>query len=91
MRKLGEALQNSDNPERNQQAAGWKVYRAAEPGPNNTVIYVWLIDPVVSGADYSVSQILFDAFPSEVQGLYEQFEAAVTNQNRLNMQLVLDF
>ena len=29
MTKLGEALQASDNSERGQQAAGWKIYRAA--------------------------------------------------------------
>ena len=92
MRKLSEALQSSDNPERSQQAAGWKLYRADVPGPSNNVIYIWYIDPVVSGADYSVAQILFDEFPSEVQGLYEQFEASLgLGQQAYNLQLVLDF
>ena len=32
MQKLSEALQTSANTDRNQQAEGWKVYRAQEPG-----------------------------------------------------------
>ncbi len=40
MAKLHDALANSDKPERKQQAAGWKLYKAADPGPNGTVIYI---------------------------------------------------
>ena len=50
MRKVAEALQNSENAERRQQAQGWKVYRAQEPGQGGSVLYVWIIDPTVSGA-----------------------------------------
>ena len=52
--KLKDALAKSDKPERKQQAAGWKVFKAAEAGPGGSVIYVSLMDPVVKGADYSV-------------------------------------
>ena len=76
MRKVAEALQNSENAERRQQAEGWKVYRAREPGQGGSVLYVWIIDPTVSGADYAVSQILNEAFPGEVQQLYEQFNGS---------------
>ena len=31
MAKLHEALANSDKPERRQQAAGWKLYKASDP------------------------------------------------------------
>ena len=47
MAKLHEALAASEDPVRKQQAAGWKVFKAVEPGPNNTVLYVFLIDPAV--------------------------------------------
>ena len=76
MRKVAEALQNSENAERRQQAEGWKVYRARESGQGGSVLYVWIIDPTVSGADYAVSQILNEAFPGEVQQLYEQFNGS---------------
>ena len=92
MQKVAEALQNSDNAERQQQAQGWKVYRAQEPGQGGSVLYVWVIDPAVSGADYAVSQILNEAFPGEVQQLYEQFSASFAGgQMPVNLDLVMEF
>ena len=92
MRKVADGLQNSSNPDRNRQAEGWKVYRAQEPGPNNSVLYVWFIDPTVSGADYAVSQILNEAFPDEVQALYETFNGSFAGgQSMVNLDLVVDF
>lgn len=92
MRKLAEALQGSDNAERRQQAEGWKVYKAKEPGQGGSVLYVWFIDPTVSGADYAVSQILNEAFPEDVQTLYEQFNGSFAGgQAMVNLDLVVDF
>lgn len=45
--KLSEALQESCKPERKQQALTWKVFRAAEPGANGSVLYVFTNDPAV--------------------------------------------
>lgn len=89
MGKLREALQKSDKPERKQQAASWKVMRAAEPGPNGSVLYLFLIDPAVKGADYTVSTILAEAFPQEVQALYKQYaDSYASGQNFVNLTLV---
>ncbi len=49
--KLKEALAKSDKPERKQQAAGWKVYKSPDPAGAN-VLYVFVIDPALKGADY---------------------------------------
>ena len=87
--KLSEALQKSDKPERKQQAGSWKVFRALEPGANGSVLYVFTIDPAVTGADYTVSTILAEAFPTEVQALYKEFaESYATGQNFVNLKLV---
>ena len=87
--KLRDALQRSDNPERKQQAASWKVFRANEPGANGSVLYVFSIDPAVKGADYTVSTILAEAFPTEVQALYKSYaEAYASGQNYVNLKLV---
>ena len=87
--KLRQALQKSDKPERKQQAATWKVFRAKEPGANGSVLYVFTIDPAVKGADYTVSTILAEAFPDEVQALYKQYaEAYASGQNFVNLTLV---
>jgi hypothetical protein len=60
--KLKEALQKSDKPERKQQAQGWKIFRSPEPAGAN-VLYVFVIDPAVKGADYQVSNIITEGFP----------------------------
>ena len=87
--KLRDALQRSDKPERKQQAASWKVFRANEPGANGSVLYVFTIDPAVKGADYTVSTILAEAFPTEVQALYKSYaEAYASGQNYVNLKLV---
>jgi hypothetical protein len=88
--KLKEALAKSDKPERKKQAVGWKVFKAAEPGPNGSVIYVSIMDPAVGGADYSVSDILAEVFPAEGLALYKTYSGAFGTpaQNILNLSLV---
>jgi hypothetical protein len=88
--KLKEALEKSTNPERAQQAASWKVYKAAEPAPNGSVVYVFLIDPVVKGSDYTVSTILTEGFPQDVQPLLKTFSATYASQHIVNLTLVSD-
>ena len=92
MGKLKEALAKSEDPTRRQQAAGWKVFRSAEAGPNNSVLYVFVMDPTVKEADYTIATILNEAFPTEVQDLYVKFsEAYVSGQSLLNLNLVQAF
>jgi hypothetical protein len=74
--KLQQALMTSDKPERRQQAQGWTVLRLTTPLPDGNVAYVHDVRPVVPGADYSVIQILYDAFPDERQALYELYRGA---------------
>ena len=89
--KLKEALQKSPKPERKQQAASWKVFKSPDPAAGGNVLYVFMIDPAVKGADYTVSTILSEAFPQEVQALYKQYaEAYASGQNFVNMALVSD-
>lgn len=72
-RQLVEAMAASEDPERQGQAAGWTMYRVREPGPNNNTAYVWLLDPVVTAANYAAPQLLNEAFPEQVQQLYEAY------------------
>jgi hypothetical protein len=89
--KLKEALQKSPKPERKQQAATWKVFKSPDPAAGGNVLYVFTIDPAVKGADYTVSTILSEAFPAEVQALYKQYaEAYASGQNFVNLALVSD-
>jgi hypothetical protein len=91
MGKLKEALSKSEKPERKQQAASWKVFKSPDPAAGGNVLYVFIIDPSVKGADYTVSNILAEAFPQEVQTLYKQYaEAYASGQNFVNLTLVSD-
>jgi hypothetical protein len=92
MVKLHQALAASEDPVRKEQAAGWKVFKAVEPGPNNTVLYVFLIDPAVKGTDYAFWKTIYDEFPAEVQELHRLYTAASpSGQALLNLQLVQAF
>jgi hypothetical protein len=91
MARLHAALAESDEPQRRQMAEGWRLYKAAEPGPNNTVLYVNFISPVLKGGDYTVSKILAEAFPQEVQELFVLYRDAFAGLSRAELSLVNDF
>jgi len=89
--ELREARQKSTKPERKQQAASWKVFKSPDPAAGGNVLYVFMIDPSVKGADYTVSNILAEGFPAEVQALYKQYaDAYASGQNFVNLSLVSD-
>jgi hypothetical protein len=90
--KLKEALQKSEKPERKQQAQSWKVFKSPDPAAGGNLLYVFIIDPAVKEADYTVSNILAEAFtPAEVNDLYKKYaEAYATGQNFVNLTLVAD-
>ncbi len=91
MQKLKEALAKSEKPERKQQAASWKVFKSPDAAQGGNILYVFIIDPAVKGADYTVSTLLAEAFPQEVQGLYKQYaDAYATGQNFVNLTLSVD-
>ena len=86
--KLRAALADSKDPVRTQQGWGWKIYKAAEPGPNGSVLYVFVMDPAVKGADYGVAKILSEAYPKEVMELYRMYTGAfaTAGQSLINLQ-----
>ena len=88
--KLKEALQTSPNATRKEQAASWRVYKSPDPGPAGSVLYVFIIDPVVKGADYAVATILAEGFSGdEFSALVKKYtEAYATGQNFVNLSLV---
>ncbi len=74
--KLHQGLIKSENAERKQQAAGWKVMKLAKPLPDGNIAYVHIINPVVPGADYTVMQALYELYPEERLALYEMYRGA---------------
>jgi hypothetical protein len=81
-----DALSKSSNPVRKQQAVGWKFYRAAEPLSGN-VLFVFLIDPAIPNADYSLDSIVNGELPKEEAArLLRRFaESIATKQNLLRL------
>ena len=83
--EVQQALARSTNPATQAQAKGWRFFKAAEPGPNGTVIFVFVVDPVVPGEDYSLGKILVDAFPdvTKVQEVWKLYTTSVTGGGTL--------
>jgi hypothetical protein len=80
---LQEALKKSTDPTVRSQAEGWKFFRAVEPGPNAVVLYVFLLDPAVPGADYGLGRILADGYPEQVQEIWKLYQGSVTGGGTL--------
>jgi len=89
--KLKEALAKSDKPERKQQAAGWKVFKSPDPAGAN-VLFVFIVDPAVKGADYQISNIIAEAFPpAEANDILKKYaEAYAQGMNIVNLNLTAD-
>ena len=88
MAKVKEALGKSQDPKRKQQALSWRVFKGQETAPGGGIVYVWFIDPPVKDVDYTVTDILTEAFPNEAQDLWAKYTACfVSGQTMLNLKL----
>lgn len=92
VKKVKEALARSSNPERRQQARSWRVFKAVERATNGDVVYVFELDPAVRGADYTVSKILEEAFPTEAHFLYRRYaDSSSSRQHIIDLKLIAEF
>jgi hypothetical protein len=73
--RLKEALRTSDKAERRAQAAGWRIFKSAQMAQGNAV-YIMRIDPVVKGQEYDITRLIAEAFPVEVQELFQKYKDA---------------
>ncbi len=90
MQKVKESLLKSATPERKQQAAGWKVLKSADPAGEGQVLYLWIIDPVVKGADYGLGKILSEGFPAEAADIFKKYaDAYAKGQLKVNGNVVI--
>ena len=80
---LQDAMAKSTDPVVQQQATGWRVLKATEPGPNGTVLYVFVIDPAVKGADYGLGKILSDAYPDRIDQIWKLYQSALAGGGSL--------
>lgn len=83
MARIGDGLQNTVNPQRRDQAIGWRLFRSRDAG--ETAVYVLMADPAVAGADYDPVKMLTELVPGEAPALYEQLKASVVRVERLDL------
>jgi hypothetical protein len=74
---LQAAFEKTTDARVREQAKGWRVFKATEPGPNNTVLYVFVIDPAVPGADYGLGRILADAYPDQIEKIWSLYTGSL--------------
>lgn len=89
--KLKEAFAKIDNPDRKQQAGSWAMYKAAEPGPNSTVMYISVIQPPVKDAEYNIFKIIAEVFPTEATELYKTATPGFAGTAQYTLRKVADF
>ena len=84
---LQAALAASTNERVRAQAAGWRIFKATEGAPGGAVLYVFLLDPTVVGADYGLGRILADAYPDQakLQEIWKLYSGSVTGGSLLNL------
>ncbi|MBI2828191.1 MAG: hypothetical protein HYX77_02820 [Acidobacteria bacterium] len=80
---LQAAFDKSTDAEVRAQAQGWRVFKATEPGPNGTALYVFVIDPTVADADYGLGRILSDAYPDQIQSIWKLYTGALAGGGSL--------
>lgn len=85
---LQAALASSTNERVRAQAQGWRVFKAVEAGPGGTALYVFVLDPTVAGADYSLGRILADEYPdpAKLQEIWKLYSGSVTGGSLLNLE-----
>jgi hypothetical protein len=80
---LQAAFEKSTDARVQEQAKGWRVLKATEPGPNGSVLYVFVIDPAVPGADYGLGRILSDAFPDQIEKIWSLYTGSLSGGGSL--------
>ena len=78
-------LESSTDPKLQAMAKGWHFYKAAEIGPGNSVLYVFLMDPAVPGEDYGLGRVLSSGSTdtAALQELWKLYTGSVTGGGSL--------
>jgi hypothetical protein len=78
-------LESSTDPKLQAMAKGWHFHKAAEPGPGNSVLYVFIIDPVVPGEDYGLGRVLSSGSTdtASLQEIWKLYTGSVTGGGSL--------
>ncbi|MCA1583808.1 MAG: hypothetical protein LC791_03200 [Acidobacteria bacterium] len=86
--KVKESMMKSEKPERKNQAAGWTVYKVPQP-VQGSVVYYFLIQPVVKGQEYDPVMLINEVFPSEATALFNTFKESRNGGASTTLQTVM--
>jgi hypothetical protein len=84
MNRLDHGLAATTDAVRRAQRVSWRLFRATESATGSAV-YVLVIDPAVTDADYDPVRMLAEVAPGESPDLYARLKASVTRVERLNL------
>ena len=78
-------LESSSDPKLQAMARGWRFFKAAEPGPANSVLYVFIVDPAVPGEDYGLGRVLSSGSTdtAALQEIWKLYTSSVTGGGTL--------
>ena len=85
MTYLQEALETTTDATTRRQWQGLRILKQTEPGPNSSIVYMFVIDPVVAGADYSLGPVLSAAYPDKIQEIWKLYTGSIIQQSVSNL------
>jgi hypothetical protein len=91
MTKLKSGLAASSDPALKAQSGSWHYFKATEPGPGGTVMYVVLIDPAKQGEEYQFLEVIQKTLTDEQKrdpataDMYKQFAGAIAGMSKMNL------
>ena len=88
--RVRELLSESADVSHREMVAGWRMFKAREPGPSNSVVYVWFLEPVPEGADYGIPQLLRVLLPEEATNLTQSYAESLAGSGLAQRTLNLD-
>lgn len=93
MNKVKDAMQQSDNPVRKQQAAGMRMLKSQKPSDDGTMQYILFVHPVMKDTEYEPGMLVYETFPSDANKLFADFGSLVKQEGSGLMELdqVLEF
>jgi hypothetical protein len=92
MQKIKEGLQKSEKPERKEQAASWKLFKAGAGAAGQ--VYAMILSPSVKNVDYAVGAILAETQPAEARAIFDAYAGSLSptqGQVIIPLDLVNDF
>jgi hypothetical protein len=92
MQKIKEGLQKSEKPERKEQAASWKLFKAGAGAAGQ--VYAMVMSPSVKNVDYAVGAILAETQPAEARAIFDAYAGSLSptqGQVVIPLDLVNDF